>query len=474
MGRERELALVRHALDRALAGDGRVILLSGEPGIGKTRTAEEFAPSARALGCQVLWSACDEWDGAPAYWPWVQVFRSIVRGHDPATLQRLLGSGGSDVAQIVPELRTQHTPPTNQPAGSEEAARFRLFDSATAFLIEVARASPVVIVLDDLHWADTPSLLLLQFIARHLRDAPLLILGTYRTGEVDRGHPLAEVLGELTRTPGNARIVLGGLNRGETRAVTTAVAGHELPARIVDIVQHETEGNPFFVTEIARFLVAEREMTPGPGRSSLHFHVPETVKDVIGRRLHRLPVECQTLLSIASVIGREFSLRLLAAVSEQSAETVLEQLDDALQARLIDTAATLSTYRFHHALVQDTIYDMLPPSQRTRLHWKVGQLLETLTAPGAAPPLDELSYHFFQAAPLGDTDTALTYAIQAAERAMTLLAWENAVEHYERALQVFDLTTEASALRKCDLLLALGDARILAERSNWGSAATRE
>ncbi len=312
----------------------------------------------------------------------------------PTRCSACSGSSHTDVTQLVPELRVRLGHKRSPSTGSGEAARFRLFDSVTHFLKAVAGDAPVVIVLDDLHWADTSSLLLLQFIAQHARDVPLLILGTYRDVEVGDAHPLSDTLGELTRHHGSMRVVLGGLTHDETREVITSVVGTALPARIVDVVQHETEGNPFFVTEIARFLNAERELTRSAALGGLHFHVPETVKDVIGQRLRRLPKDCQEVLSIASVLGREFSLRTLAAVSEQPVEAILEQLDDAVQARLIDAGATLSTFRFHHALVQDTIYNMLPPSQRTRLHWRAGQALETLTAPDADPPLDELSYHY--------------------------------------------------------------------------------
>jgi ATP/maltotriose-dependent transcriptional regulator MalT len=474
VGRRRELALLRHALDQALASHGRVALLGGEPGIGKTRTTEELVAMARTLGCQVHWSACDEWEGAPAYWPWTQVIRSIVRGRDAGSVGRLLGSDGSDITQIVPELGARQAAPALQPIGNEEAARFRLFDAVARLLATVAGEAPIVVVVDDLHWADTPSLLLLQFVAQRLREVPLLILGTHRLGAVGREHPLAETLGELTRVQGSVRVILDGLTRDETREVATAVVGHELPARIVDVVQHETEGNPFFVTELARYLAGERAMAPGATHGGLHFHVPETVKEVIGRRLSRLPAASQSLLAMASVVGREFSLLALAAIGERPADEILEELDDALGARLIDASATPGAYRFHHALVQETLYELLPPSRRIRLHRAAGLALEALTPTGVDPPLDELSYHFFQAAPLGDAEKALDYAVRAAERAMALLAWENAVEHYRRALQVFDLTAEAIALRKCELLLALGDAQALAERSNWGSAAARE
>lgn len=473
VGRTWEIGIVQRALEQAMAGDGRIVLISGEPGIGKTRTAMQVVAIAQSSGCQVHWSACDEWDGAPAYWPWVRIIRSIIQQRGVDELLELLGADGADIAQIVPELQERLARPLHRSTG-EEAARFRLFDAISTFLTALAREAPLVVVLDDLHWADTPSVLLLQFIAQHLRSVPLLILGTYRHAEVGPGQPLADVLGELARNEGCVRVALAGLTLVETGDVITSVAGHPLPARIVDVVQHETEGNPFFVSEIARYLTGERGTTQWAERGGLHFSVPETIKDVIGRRLRRLPEACQELLSIASVIGREFSLRVLADVSEQQVEVVLERLDDALQSQLIDPGPTIGAYRFHHALVQETLYDLLPRSRRLMLHRKVGQGLARLTSPAADPPLDELSFHFFQAAPLGDVDTALSYASRAAERAMRILAWENAAEHYRRALQVFDLATGTTARNKCELLLALGDAQTLAERSPAGSPEARD
>ena len=218
VGRERELDQLRQAVDTALGGRGSLQLLVGEPGIGKTRAAEELATYSRVSGARVYWGRCREDEGAPAYWPWVQAIRSYVRDADPVALAWQLGGGAAEIAQLVPEVAEKLD---IEPAGGSdsEEARFRLFDSVTSLLLAAARDRPLVIVLDDLHWADEPSLLLLRFAARELASSGLLILGTYRDVELGRHHPLARVLGEISGIEGSGRIPLRGLGVGRGRAL---------------------------------------------------------------------------------------------------------------------------------------------------------------------------------------------------------------------------------------------------------------
>jgi DNA-binding CsgD family transcriptional regulator/tetratricopeptide (TPR) repeat protein len=473
-GREVELRQLRAGLERAADGHVQLLLLIGEPGIGKTRLAEELAIHAEARDCRVLWGSCHEWEGAPAYWPWVQVIRAAVRDWDRESLLGLSNSGIADVAQLVPELRVLLPDLNEHPATEADAARFRLFEGMTAFITMVARERPLVVVLDDLHWADTPSLLLLQFMAQQARHIPLLLVGTYRDIDIGRHHPLLDVLGQLARVQDSQRIALRGLAYGETRDVITSVAGYELPERTVALVQRKTEGNPFFVTEVARYFIAEAAAAATDSPGEIQFRVPESVREVIGSRLRHLSVDCFELLAVASIIGRDFPLRLLTAVSNIPTATVVERLDEAMEARLIDAGSPVGNYRFHHALIQEALYAGLPLGQRLRLHKATGAALESLRAPEAEPPLDELAYHFFQAAPLGAAEEAIAYAIKAAERSMTRFAWESAIENFQRASQVFNLVAQPDALQRCELLLALGEAQTLAERSSWGSIAARE
>ena len=244
VGREHEIGALRSHLNAVCAGSGRVVLLAGEPGIGKTRLAEELAAEARARGACVLWGRCYEGEGAPAHWPWVQVVRAYARGHDPRALVSELGQAAGDIGQLgldVGELALHPAPPPLNPA----EARFRLFESVTSFLTTVAARQPLVIILDDLHWADTSSLLLLRFLAREARDAALLLVGTYRDVEVGRQHPLAEALAELVRRPYVHRLVLQGWSDAEVDRFIGLTAGRPLPEAVRAAVATGTEGNPF-------------------------------------------------------------------------------------------------------------------------------------------------------------------------------------------------------------------------------------
>jgi len=231
VGREAELSVLSAALDAAVAGRGGMVLVAGEPGIGKTRLAEELAAGARRQGALVLWGRCYEGEGAPAFWPWVEILRAALRGRDAASLRAALGSGAVSIAPLLPEvldlLPELPAPPLLEPA----EARFRLFQAVTAFLANVGGAgSGLLLILDDLHWADTPSLLLLEFLARELVDAAVLAVGTYRDDEVRRGDPLARTLGELARRPHMARLTLAGLSLGEVARVVALARGGAGPS----------------------------------------------------------------------------------------------------------------------------------------------------------------------------------------------------------------------------------------------------
>jgi DNA-binding SARP family transcriptional activator len=257
VGRERELAELGEGLDDALAGRGRLFLIVGEPGIGKSRLAEELVVRARARGARVLVGRCWEAGGAPAYWPWLQALRAYARDSDGAALRAELEAGGADLAQLLPELRERFPDLPEPPTLEPEAARFRLFDAVAEFLRRACEARPSVLVLDDLHAADAPSLLLLRFLARQLGSARMLVLGAYRDVDPLPGQPLTETLAEVTREPVTRRLPLGGLSEREVaeflELTAPAVASEELPVALYE----ETEGNPLFVGEIVRLVSIE-------------------------------------------------------------------------------------------------------------------------------------------------------------------------------------------------------------------------
>jgi DNA-binding CsgD family transcriptional regulator len=469
VGRERELRRLLARLALTGVGQGGVVLLAGEPGIGKTRTAEEFATAAEAQGARVLWGRCLEGEGAPAFWPWTQILRAYARTRDPDTLRRDLGDGGADLAEIAPVLRERLPDLPSLPQAAPDPSRFRLFDAATRLLWTLAAERPLVLILDDLHQADVPSLRLLEWVtrelddARHAPDAPkLLVVGAYRDTEVDDAHPFTATLTELVRLSGSERLELTGLSEEEVaRAITLST--ERAAADLAATVHAETEGNPFFVVELLRLLAAEgmlhRTMPAGRVR------VPPTVRAVIGRRLERLSPEARRLLATASVEGREFSLGVLGRVSGLDADRLLALIEEAETARVIvPVAETLDRYRFGHALIRETLYSGLPRTVRGRLHGQVGEALEAMTAADPEPHLAELAHHFVQAA-AGDATKALMYARRAGDQALATSAYEEAVRHYELGLHALDVQAtgdvEERESRRCDLLLALGQAQAL-------------
>jgi predicted ATPase len=447
VGRERELGDLRAGLDAALAGHGHLLLLVGEPGIGKTRMAEELAAVARARGALVLWGRCLEWDGAPPYWPWRQLLRAPIQAADASMVRSDLGSAASDLAQIVPEIH--EALPDLPPAANiePEQARFRLFDGVTRFLQAVARRQPLVLILDDLHWADAPSLALLEFVAPMVADMPVLIVATYRHVEVGRQHPLARTLAVLTRQPASRRILLRGLAPDQFASLVRLLGADEPSPALVATIAAETDGNPFFVREVTQLLMVEAglaQRAPTAGR----LRVPESVREVLGRRLDRLSAACNRLLAVAAVIGREFSVPLLEHVSGSVAGDLLGWLDEAVAACLLDEQVPARRYRFSHALVQETLYQELSTAQRLALHARVGVAIEHLYAADLEPHLPDLAYHFGEAAPGGYAEQALRYASQAAEQAMAQLAWEAAITQYEHAVQVVELVSGAKVAGK--------------------------
>jgi predicted ATPase len=262
VGRGPERAELEAALDRALGGQGQLVLIGGEAGIGKTRLAEELCAEARSREARVAWGRCREGAGAPAYWPWRQALRAYAAGRPPQEVAAELGPDTAELAQLLPELAHQEE---RRPATEldPEMARFRLFDAMASCLRSGAAARGLVVVLDDLHWADRASLLLLGFVAGELADTRLLVVGTYRDVEVDRRHPLSDTLGELFRQPATSYLALSGLDQGDVGRFIAGVSGIDPAVDLVAAVHGQTEGNPYFVSELVRLLAAERRLDAG-------------------------------------------------------------------------------------------------------------------------------------------------------------------------------------------------------------------
>jgi len=459
IGREQETKELRVALNETLAGKGHLFMLVGEPGSGKTRMTEQLATYARLCNSQVLIGRCYEGEGAPAFWPWLQIVRSYAQEMEPEKLLSTMGPGAADIAQVVSEIKERLPDLPAPPPLEPEQARFRLFDSVTTFLKNASKLQALVVILDDLHWADKPSLLLLQFLARELKDASILVIGTYRDMELGRQHPLSQTLGELSRQGLSARIVLRGLTEQDVARFIEMTTGIKPQEKLVRTVYQQTEGNPFFLSEIVRLLVVEGQLERPQVTTASGVRIPEGVREVIGRRLDQLSDECNRILTTASVIGREFSLEALEPLSDMSGDQLLELLDEAMAARVInELPQAVGQYSFVHALIRETLYDEISTARRVRFHRRIGETLEQLYGNSPDSHLTELAYHFFQASPAGNGDKAIDYAIRAARRATTLLAYEEAAGHYEHARVVIELQDEVDQEQRGEMSLALGEA----------------
>jgi len=464
VGRSDELAVARAACDEALAGRSRLVLVVGEPGIGKTRLVEEVAAYASLRGAQVCWGHSYEGEVGVAYLPFVEAFRSYVRSRSDEQLETELGTGGPEVATLVSEVRQRVSDLPPSPTLEGDAERLRLFDGIAMFLAHASRADPIVLVLDDLHWADKPTLLLLQYLARNLRNERVLIIGTYRDVDLDRQHPLADAIAALRRERLYERVLLRGMSRDDVKALIEAIGEQETPDAFADTIYRATEGNPFFVAEVLRHLTESGALRLVDGRwigtlESIEANLPEGVREVIGRRLSRLSEECNRMLTVAAAMPGGFVPDLVATVTGEGEDAVLDLLDNALDAQIVRERPTQAgAYEFTHALIRQTLYGELSTPRRVRLHRQIGEALEAGRGAQADALLPELAYHWFQAAPGGGAEKAVEYSTRAGDRAADQAAHEEAARYYDQALQALELDDEAPVGQRTRLLLALGAA----------------
>ncbi|TMB51015.1 MAG: hypothetical protein E6J60_11240, partial [Deltaproteobacteria bacterium] len=453
-----ELVELRAGLEDAVGGRGRSFLVVGEAGIGKTRLVEELAREAAERGHLVLWGRCWEGEGAPPYWPWIQVIRAYLRIAHSEGLPRVAGGAGAPyLAQLVPELGGAQSPGPSVPPQSEHA-RFYLFDAVATFLQSRPDHTPLVLIFDDLQWADTPSLLLLQFLVHELRDTAILVVATYREMEARQNPHVADILGALARD--GRHLPLRGFGEEEVALFIEGKTGRSASAALVRAVHRETEGNPLFVDEIVHLLVAEGALERWDATVPWSLPVPQGVREAIRRRLAPLPAPCRDALTLASVVGREFGLGALQAACGLGADALLEVLRPALGREvLVRDPRTAGRYRFAHALIRETIYEELGAAERARLHGRIGEVLEALHQMDPTPQLATLAHHFLEAVPAGAAEKAIAYSTRAARYAEASLAYEDAAVLFERALEVLAEAHPADARERCELLLARGGAQ---------------
>lgn len=458
VGRDHEMEKISAVWERARSGERQLVLLAGEPGIGKTRLAAEFARRCASEGATVLVGRSDEESLVP-YQPFVEALNWYARVCPEAELRAQLTAigGGAELGQLMPELVRRITDLPVPAPMNVDGQRYRLFEAVRALLSAASSVRPMVVMFDDLHWADKPTLLMLRHLVRSSDASALCLVGTYRDSELARTHPLAEVLADLRREPSVTRLSLRGLDEEQTRGLIAMVAGPDLPPRLTSLVVNSTDGNPFFIAEILRHLsetgaLIQLRGTSGAGVAD--FGLPEGVKEVIGRRLSRLSEECNRALGLASVIGRDFDLDVLIAMGDMAEDRLLDALDEGIRARLIvEVPGSPQRFAFMHALIRETLYGELTSTRRVRLHRRVGEAIEQLFSARPAPPLADLAYHFAQAAPAGAADKAVDYAARAGDRAADALALEEAARLYDMALQALEFNPAGpeADLRRADL-----------------------
>ena len=441
VGREAERAELRGFLDQLAGGRGALVVIGGEPGVGKTRLAEELAAEARQRGLLTLTGHCYEMEGAPPYIPFVEIVEASARLVPPEALRSALGESAPEVAKLMPELRRLFPDIPPSPELPPEQERRYLFNGMRDFLARAGHVQPMFLLLDDLHWADDSTMLLIQHIVQQLHEMPVLFVGTYRDVELEVARPLARALRELTRQRLVNRVPLKRMPEASVEAMLRALSGQDPPALLVQAIYSETEGNPFFVEEVFQHLTEEGKLFDAKGLWRLDLNideleVPEGVRLVIGERLERVSEECRKALASAAVIGRRFSFELLEALGEVDANTLLDAIDEAERSQLINAASDgpEARFTFAHELIRQTFVSGMSLPRRQRLHLRVAEAIEQVYAGDLEKHASDLAHHHYQAGTSADPQKTVHFLTLAGDQAMAAAAFEDALRHYESAL----------------------------------------
>ncbi|GAC1602585.1 MAG: hypothetical protein NVS3B21_30820 [Acidimicrobiales bacterium] len=458
-GRDAAVGVLAEGWNRAVAERRQMILISGEPGIGKTRLVVESARTVADEGGVVLMGRCFDDLRAP-YGPFVEALGHLITHAPAALLADHLASSGGDIVRLLPEisLRVPELPPPV--IGDPELERLRIYRSVGDLLARAGDMSPVLLVLDDLQWADSATVGLLLWLVRDSRPMRVAIVVTYRDTDIDRTHPLGKALADLRRFPDVLRLSLSGLGVDELAVLLERAGDQPIDddtRRLAALLEAETEGNPFFVGEVIRHLIESGTVHHDGDRwvtdaSVVAASVPEGVRDVVGRRMSALGDEVNEVLQAASVLGAEFDLDVLSCLVDKPTETLVELLVEPCRRRLILEGDHVDRYVFAHALIRQTLAEELPAGRRARLHRAAADAIETATpdAHGA------IARHLAAAGMVGDPVRALGHAAMAADGASDKRAWEDAMSWYERALDLEGLVSPADPARHARLLLSVG------------------
>ena len=434
VGRANELTEARELWQRAREGRGHAVLLSGEPGSGKTRLAREITIQAAVDGALVLTGGCYEYEATTPYLPFVEAFRRWIREEkDDDKLRDILGDTASQIAKLAPELQTRIGPFTEGHQLAPHEERLLFFDAVVTVFANIAKRQSLLFYADDLHWADRGTLWLLGHLLRQLRESKVLIIGAYRETELDRAHPLAKALVDWNRERLITRIVLRRFDASETNAQIDALLGEHVSGDFAEAVHRETEGNPFFVEEVLKALIERGSVRRENGRWQRceleQLLIPQSVKEAIGHRLDRVSKECNEVLRVSAILGKVFSFDELTAASQETEDKLLDALDEAVAAQLISTG-TGDSFSFTHDKIREVLYEELNPIRRRRLHLLAAEGIER-NREATFCAVEKLAHHYIQA---GDHERGLKFSKRAASEAERVFAFDESVAALGRAL----------------------------------------
>jgi ABC-type oligopeptide transport system substrate-binding subunit len=460
VGRERELQEARALWTQALSGQGGMLLVSGEPGIGKSRLVRELVTQAWVSGGTALLGACYAEGGVP-YAPFVQILQQTLKDSVWESLN-LPESGLADLLALAPALRPRFlgvlaNPPTLQrtgmPPDDPQAEQHRLFENLGIFFATLSEQAPLLLILEDAHWADSGTLFLLRHLARQIQHCRAMLVATYRDVELGVTRHLNEMLLDCQRERLATRLKLSRLDREQTRELLAVLFDQEITPEFLAGIYAETEGNPFFIEEVCKALVESGRLYFQDGRwqrpSMEELGVPQSVRAAIGSRLKALSTAAQETLCLAAILGREFEFDILAEASDQDEEVLIEALEDAERAQLIEKVSTAGggTFALVHGLIANTLIENTRAPQRRQLHHRVAAAIEA-RHPGEGSRLESLAHHYSEA---GEREKAANYLLQAGDRARALYAYQEAIGHYQLALQYLKEQAVRSAEPERDL-----------------------
>jgi serine/threonine protein kinase/tetratricopeptide (TPR) repeat protein len=455
IGRDAELNQLMRQLEQALAGRGSLIMIGGEPGIGKTHLTSALLDAARLRGAFAVTGHCYEMEGSPPYVPFIETLEDSARSVPPDTFRYALGDDAPEVAKLMPELRRMFADIPLAPELPPEQQRRFLFNAYREFVARSARLAPIVMLFEDLQWADEPTLLLLQHLAQAVAGMPMLMIGTYRDVDLEVGRPFARMLESLVRQKLGTRIFLRRLPVSGVEEMLAALGEQPPPPSLTRVVFEGTEGNPFFIEEVFRHLAEEGKLFDErgafrPGLRGDQLHVPESVRLVLGRRLERLSEDTRRILTTAAVIGRVFSLELLEELENARPDAALEAVEEAERVHLVEmeTIGRQSRYRFMHELARQTLSETLSLPRRQRLHARVAAVMERVYRANIGGHVSALAHHLYQAGSSVDREKTIHFLSQAATEASKAAAHEEALDHLGNAISLLD---DERSVRVADL-----------------------